>query len=62
MAQIVGKDEGHVKRCTCRNCASIVEYTESELRSYRASYQGDTCTEWALDCPSCKAPIVVRSN
>lgn len=33
MPVIVGKDEKAVKRITCKNCASINEYTQSEVRS-----------------------------
>lgn len=62
MATVVGKDTAQVKRCTCRNCASILEYTESELRERRNSYMGESCTEAVLDCPVCKVPIVIRSN
>ena len=61
MATVVGKDAAAVKRCTCRSCASMLEYTESELRSRRMSYMGEACTEEVLDCPVCKTPIVIRS-
>mgnify|MGYP000872238219 CR=1 FL=1 len=62
MATVVGTDEKFVKRCSCRSCAAVIKYTDSETRERRASYMGDTCTETVLDCPRCKAVIVLRSD
>jgi RNase P subunit RPR2 len=54
MATIVGTDQSAMKRVTCRNCASIIEYTEADIRlvSYR-DYDGTMDTDKRLRCPAC---------
>ena len=46
MVQIVGKDQRLVKRATCRNCASILEYTPNEARK-----------RWYTDISQCREEI-----
>jgi hypothetical protein len=54
MVQIIDKDERHVHECTCRNCASRLRYTRSEVESYRhTDYGGGTDTYHYITCPSC---------
>jgi hypothetical protein len=33
MVTVVGRDESKVKRVTCRGCASVLEYKQSEVQS-----------------------------
>ena len=62
MVKVIGKDESAIKRITCRNCASILEYTLSEVKeSHGQDISG--CSDgyaWIL-CPSCLVRVVVRS-
>lgn len=62
MVKIVGRDERAVKRITCRKCASILEYTENEVKSrHGVDYSGGADgTEW-VDCPSCGGQAIIRS-
>lgn len=62
MAQVVGKDVGAVKRCTCSKCASIIEYTPSELveRKHSHDYLGDYEVDDFLKCPKCGDWILIR--
>lgn len=54
MAKVVGRDESVVKRATCKNCASIIEYTPNEVTSYFASdYGGGRDEYFKLNCPNC---------
>jgi RNase P subunit RPR2 len=54
MATIVGKEPREVRRCTCRNCASIIEYTLSETSTRMVSdYGGDRELIRELKCPGC---------
>ena len=54
MAKVVGRDEKAVKRITCLNCASILEYTPSEAVTKRGGdYSGDTWTYKIINCPTC---------
>lgn len=54
MAKVVGRDEKAVKRSTCKNCASIIEYTPSEVITYHGGdYSGDTYDCYKLMCPNC---------
>ena len=62
MAKVVGRDESAVKRITCKNCASILEYTLSEVQEYSGiDYSGgpDGC-EWVV-CPNCGNNAIIRS-
>lgn len=62
MAIVVGIDEKAKMRVTCRNCASIVEYTKSDLRTWKTSSCGDIGSATGLTCPGCGADIVVCSD
>ena len=62
MVKIVGRDDNHVKRVTCRVCASVLEYTLNEVKEYHGTDIGggpDGC-EW-VDCPNCGKRAVIRS-
>ena len=62
MAKVVGRDESVVKRVTCRNCASILEYTKNEVRSYHGTdYSGGSDGQEWVDCPNCGGRAVIRS-
>ena len=55
MPRIVGRDPDAVRRVTCRQCASIVEYTMSETREAKVNwdYLGDHDIVRAITCPGC---------
>ena len=55
MAKVVGRDESVVKRITCRSCASVIEYSLTELRDVKVNmdYLGDYYIVKALNCPNC---------
>lgn len=60
MATIIGTDPAAVKRVTCRNCASVIEYTPSDTREVRETdYAGDSELVSKLDCPKCRHVINV---
>lgn len=61
MVSIVGTDPTAVKRCTCHECASVLEYTKSEIqeRAIR-DYTGCVDTHYAIVCPRCGHDVVVR--
>lgn len=52
MVEIVGTDPMVMKQVTCRQCASILRYTQSEVRSYKTSCMGETCMVYYIDCPN----------
>ncbi len=62
MAVVVGKDNSAVKRITCRNCASIVEYTPSEVRElWRGTdYSGSSDGANGFNCPNCTSSIITE--
>lgn len=62
MATVVGKDPQFVRRCTCGNCASVIEYTLSETREEKRNhdYLGDYDIVRVLNCPSCGKEIQVK--
>ena len=62
MVKVVGRDESVVKRITCRGCASILEYTQNEVKSYhgRDISGGADGREW-VNCPCCGGEVIIRS-
>lgn len=58
MPKIVGRDDSAVKRVTCRKCASILEYTESEVQDRRYSAMGDVGTVYFVQCPNGHEAII----
>lgn len=62
MVQVVGKDQTAVKRVTCKHCASILEYTPSEVHRHEGKdYSGGLDGREWIDCPSCGREVVLRS-
>ena len=59
MVKVVGRDESAVKRITCWKCASVLEYTESEVVSIKHSYDylGDYSVDRGIKCPQCKSNV-----
>lgn len=62
MAQVVGKDTSFVKRITCKKCASILEYTLSEVKTVNGhDYSGGPDGKEYIQCPSCNKEVIIRS-
>ena len=60
MATVVGVDNSKVLRTTCRNCASILEYTPSETRErHSTDISGCSDIDHMLTCPKCGKEISV---
>lgn len=61
MVKIVGRDESAVKRVTCRNCASILEYCLYEVKSRKVSdYGGGSEIYKFICCASCNSEVAVK--
>jgi len=61
MATIIGKEPREIRRCSCRNCASIIEYTLSETTTrWVSDYSGDRETIRELRCPGCGNNVEVK--
>lgn len=62
MVKVVGRDETAVKRITCRNCASVLEYVQAEVKTYRGTdYSGGSDGMDWVDCPNCGKKAIIRS-
>lgn len=59
MARVVGKDESHLKRVTCPECCSIVEYAPNEAKAKSFVVMGHIESETCIKCPKCKHWIEV---
>lgn len=60
MIEIVGKDPKHLKQCSCRNCATILKYTENEVKHQTVhDYGGGSEVEKTITCPACGYKIKV---
>lgn len=62
MATVVGTDTSQVKRATCRNCASIIEYTEGEVRLLWSGkdYSGGPDGAKGFACPKCTKDVITE--
>ena len=61
MATVIGKNLQHIKQCTCIECASVVEYTLSEVEDYiHHDYGGGKDTVYYIVCPACGYKIKVN--
>ena len=57
---VVGKATDKAKRCTCRNCGSILEYFPIDTyKETRTDYTGAKDTYTYLNCPTCSHNILV---
>lgn len=62
MVQVVGKDASLVKRITCKNCASMLVYTLSEVKTINGrDYSGGPDGREYIKCPSCNKQVIIRS-
>jgi hypothetical protein len=60
MVKVVGKDNMYVLKTTCRKCASILEYTESECRVFTSrDYSGSSDEYKEIACPTYNNKIYV---
>jgi hypothetical protein len=62
MVKVVGRDESKVKRITCKNCASILEYTKSEVVNLWAGtdYGGGPDGANGFKCPNCGSNVILE--
>lgn len=62
MVKVVGIAPEAVKQVVCHNCASMLEYTKSEVKEYHGrDYSGGSDgREWIV-CPSCGHKVILRS-
>ncbi len=62
MVQVVGKDTSVVKRVTCRNCSSVLEYVPGEVKSRSGKdYSGGPDGKEWIDCPCCGKEVTLKS-
>ena len=59
MVKVVGRDESAVHRITCWSCASMLEYTQNEVKSIKHSYDylGDYEINQGIKCPQCDSNV-----
>lgn len=63
MVSVVGNDNSLVKRATCRNCSSVLEYLPIDVRSTTgADYDGGRYTQQYIICPCCSVKVVTRET
>lgn len=60
MVQVVGKDPSMMHQVTCRNCASILQFTQSEVKVVvETDYTGGKERVYTITCPDCEDKISV---
>lgn len=62
MVKVVGKSDEHVHRVTCRNCSSILEYTNRDVEYHKTNYDytGSYDVVRGLFCPSCSKLVEIK--
>jgi len=62
MIKVIGKDDSVVKRVTCRNCSSILEYTpyDTQKRIHK-DISGCTDIDTYIVCPTCMYEVTISS-
>jgi 5-methylcytosine-specific restriction endonuclease McrA len=60
VAKVVGVDKSIFKRVTCRQCASVIEYTNVDtIISLNHDYDGGSDYNRRLICPNCNDNMIV---
>lgn len=60
MITVIGKDEQHLKRVTCKNCVSILEYSLSDVqRDKEMDYGGGVTVYKYIVCPCCAKKVIL---
>lgn len=58
MAVVIGKDRSLIRQCSCRKCASIIEYELREVNTkFEVDYLGDKEVVYYIICPGCGADV-----
>lgn len=63
MIKVVGLDDSLVKQISCKNCASILEYTNKEVDSttWMDYSVGKSSGKETITCPVCQTKVLIRS-
>ena len=62
MIRIIGTDDKHIHKITCKTCASIIEYTKDEVKSFtHRDYGGGSDTYYHIVCPKCDEEVYVKN-
>lgn len=62
MINIIGKDDSLLKKVTCQNCASILEYPPAVIEErHLTDYTGSRSTTRYITCPCCKKQILLNN-
>lgn len=62
MSKVIGFDPTAAKRCTCKECTAIIEYTPSEVRRVDGKdYSGGPDGKEYILCPNCGSQVILRS-
>lgn len=63
MVKVVAEDPNATKRVTCKHCASVLEYTLSEVIAEPVhDYTGDIELHHYIQCPKCGYEITVKNH
>lgn len=60
MVTVVGIDESMMKKTTCKNCGSKLEYFRREIKQYtHHDYGGGSDIVRYITCPTCNEEVTV---
>ncbi len=62
MVKVIGKDEKAVRRVTCRQCASILEFTNSEVEHETLVCMGESEASYFVTCPTCGVHVAMKAR
>lgn len=63
MVKVVGKSEKAVYTATCENCASILEFTKSEVTTqFYKEWDGSSDSYKYVKCPECGSNVSLNDH
>jgi len=61
LIKVLGKSPDFVKQQTCRNCSSVLEYTQADTnKDSTTDYTGCTDSYKYVICPCCGVRVIVK--
>jgi RNase P subunit RPR2 len=60
MVKVVGTDSSAVKRCTCKTCSAVLEYTQNEVKRVDGrDYSGGSDGKEYIYCSNCGREVIL---
>lgn len=58
--KVIGVDQKYLKKVSCKHCASILEYTRSDIKEIKYPDWGGTVDDEYIECPRCESRVFLQ--